>query len=90
MEYNEIKLFFTSQDLKWKLKCREAPITLIYISAAVLVNFKMCVGHKGQIGTWFECQAPSLPEHLNFASPEPQDGNHGEYVLHERGRMDMQ
>ena len=35
--FKEIKIFFTSQDMKWKLKCREAPIALMYKSAVLLV-----------------------------------------------------
>ena len=78
LNYKEIKFFFPSQDMKRKLKCRKTPIALMYISAALLFNFKTCLRHKGQIATWFECQAPSLSEYLGFANPEPQDGNHGE------------
>lgn len=43
--YKEMKLFFTSQDMKRNLKCREAPIARLYISAILLVNFKTCVRH---------------------------------------------
>ena len=47
--YKEIKLYLTSQDMKRKIKCRKAPIALMYICANLLVNFKSCLGHKGQI-----------------------------------------
>ena len=37
-DYEEIKLYFMSQDLKGKRKCREAPIVPMYICANLLVN----------------------------------------------------
>ena len=49
-DYKEIKLYITSQDMKRKLNCTEAPIALMYIFAAVLGSFKTCLGHKRIIG----------------------------------------
>ena len=68
--YKEIKLYFTSQDMKRKIKCLEAPIALIYICANLLVNFKSCLGRKGQIECWFDCTPPSLEEYLSMNLPD--------------------
>ena len=67
--YKEIKVFFTSQDMKRKFKCREAPIALPYISSTLLVNFKTCLGHQRQVASYFQCKVPSLDRYLNGSNP---------------------
>lgn len=44
--YEETKLYFTSQVVKRKLKCREAAIVLKYIFGNRLLNFTTCLGDK--------------------------------------------
>ena len=64
--YKDIKLYFTSQDMKRKLNCREAPIALMYICANLLVNFNTCLGHNGQIASLFNCSPPTLEQYLSM------------------------
>jgi len=63
--YKEIKLHFTSQDMKRKLKARESPISVLYICSVLLFNFKTCLGHGGQVPSRFESKAPTLEEYTN-------------------------
>jgi len=68
--YKEIKLHFTSQDMKRKLKARESPISLLYICSVLLFNFKTCLGHGGQVPARFEGRAPKLDQCTSLDPPE--------------------
>lgn len=61
--YKDLKQMWTSQDFKRMLKVRKAPISLMYKGAALLWNYKVCLGHGGQTQNYFDCQPPSLNEY---------------------------
>jgi len=63
--YKDIKQMWSSQDFKRNLKVRKSPIALLYTSAALLFNFKVCLGHGGQVASYFNCAAPSLERYLS-------------------------
>ena len=62
--YKDIKQLWSSQDFKRNLKVRMAPISLLYKTAALLTNFKVCMKHGGQVSEYFQCDPPSLERHL--------------------------
>eukprot|EP00171_Calliarthron_tuberculosum_P019568 IDg19568t1 len=64
--YGEVKQSFTSQDFPRNLKLRQAPISLLYICAVLLRNFRTCLGHGGQTVHYFECTPPSLENYISF------------------------
>jgi len=63
--YKDLKQIFSSQDFKRQLKVRQAPIALLYKTSALLWNFKMCMGHGGQVVSYFNCPPPTLTEYLD-------------------------
>ena len=62
--YNEIKQMWSSQDFKRMLKVGKAPIGLSYAAAALLCNVKVCLGHGGQVPSYFNSRAPKLERYL--------------------------
>lgn len=64
--YKDLKQIWLSQDYKRLLKVRQSPIALLYISAALLQNIKMCMGHGRQIVSYFACKPPSLERYLTL------------------------
>ena len=62
--YKDIKQMWSSQDFKRMLKVGKAPIGLFYTAAALLCNFKVCLGHGGQMASYFNSRAPTLDRYL--------------------------
>ena len=62
--YKDIKQMWSSQDFKRILKVGKAPIGLLYTAAALLCNFKVCLGHGGQAASYFNSRAPTLDSYL--------------------------
>ena len=63
--YKEIKLMWTRNDFARSLKVRQAPISLIFITSTVLLNFKTCMEKGGQVGAYFNCTSPSFESYVN-------------------------
>lgn len=63
--YKDVKQSFASQDFKRQMKLRQAPISLLYKAAELLWNFKVCIGHGGQVEFYFDCPPPSLQQYVN-------------------------
>jgi hypothetical protein len=63
--YKDLKQNFTVLDFKRKLKVNEAPIGLLFLSSVLLWNFKVCLGHGGEISSAFQSSPPSLDEYLD-------------------------
>lgn len=62
--YKEVKESWISQDLKKKLKMRQASIPKSYISSVLLRNFNTCLGHGGQVSSSFVIPPPSISRYL--------------------------
>lgn len=62
--YKDLKQMWTSQDYKRMLKVRKARVSLMYIGAALLWNFKVCLQHGGEVQSYFCCPPPSLSRYL--------------------------
>jgi hypothetical protein len=52
--YKDLKQNFTALDFKQKLKVNEAPTGLLCIPSILLWNFKICLGHRGEISAAFQ------------------------------------
>lgn len=63
--YKEAKQNFSAIDFSRKMKKREPPISLLRISAALLLNFKICLGRGSQAARCFCCKPPSAREYLD-------------------------
>lgn len=50
--YKDVKQQFTSQDFKRSLKCRKAPIAIMYLSSVLLWNFRVLFYGGGQVGVF--------------------------------------
>lgn len=47
---------------------REAPIALMYKSAALPWNFKVCLEHGGEVQSYFSCPPPSFEDYISFGT----------------------
>ena len=63
--HKDIKQLWTTQDFKRKLNVRQSPIALLYQTAAILWNFRVCMSGGGQVSSYFNCDPPSLSDYLN-------------------------
>lgn len=63
--YKDLKQMFTSLDFKTALKIRKIPVGIVYTVSCMLWNVKNCLHGGGQVGTYFDCQLPSLEQYLN-------------------------
>ena len=63
--YKDAKQSFSAIDFSRKMKAREPPISLLYVSAALLLNFKMRLGRGSQAARHFRCKSPSAREYLD-------------------------
>ena len=64
--YKDLKQYVSSQDYKRGLKLRQVPISLMYKAAALLLNFKACLNHGGQVQSYFKCKPPTLEEYIKL------------------------
>lgn len=62
--YKDLKQMWTRNDFARSLKVRQAPISLIYISSTLLLNFKTCIENGGQVGAYFNCSSPTLNAYI--------------------------
>ena len=62
--YKDIKQDFVSHDFYRKLQVERVPVAHMYISCALLRNFKTCLGYNAQPSHYFGCSPPSLEEYL--------------------------
>ena len=63
--YKDIKQLWTTQDYNRQLNVRLSPVALLYQTAAILWNFRVCMSGGGQESSYFNCQPPSLSEYVN-------------------------
>ena len=61
--FKEVKLYFTTMDYKRKLKVKESPVGMLYMSAMLLCNMRNCI-YPNQIARYFDCTPPSLEQFL--------------------------
>lgn len=64
--YKDVKQMWSSQDFKRMLKVRQAPVSLMYLGAALLWNIKVCMQHGGQVQQHFGCPPPTLDRYLRI------------------------
>lgn len=64
--YKYLKQIWTRNDVSRVLHVRRFPVSLLYVSAALLLNFKTCIENCGQVSAYFKFVAPSFQEHVNL------------------------
>ena len=62
--YKDIKQMWATNDYKRMLKVRQAPISMMFKASALLWNFKICLGHGGQVQSYFNCPPPDLETYI--------------------------
>ena len=62
--YKDVKQMWSSQDFKRMLKVGKARIGLFCTAAALLCNFKVCLGCGGQVASYFNSRALTLERYL--------------------------
>lgn len=62
--YKDVKQQFTSMDFSRTLKFLEAPNEPMYKMSALLWNLMVCFHRRGEVGTYFQCEPPTLKEYL--------------------------
>ena len=63
--FKDLKQIWTRNDFSRLLHVRQFPVALLYVSSALLLNFKTCMERWGQVGRYFLCNAPSFEEYIN-------------------------
>jgi hypothetical protein len=61
--YKDLKAMWSTQDFKRKLKVRQSPVAVLYITSALLWNCKVCFDHGSQAGSKFQCQPPTFEQY---------------------------
>lgn len=61
--FKEIKMQFATMDIKRKMKIREAPVGLLYLSSMLLSHFRNCL-YPNQISRFINCAPASLKEYV--------------------------
>lgn len=63
--YEHLKKMWTRKEFALSLKERRAPISLQYVTSAILLNFKIFIEKRGNVGSYFEFFSPVLTEYIN-------------------------
>lgn len=61
--FKEVKLFFPICNTNRKMKVRESPIGVLYLSNVLMSKFRSCI-HPGQISHYFNVRPSSLEEYV--------------------------
>ena len=61
--FKEIKLYWTTVDLKRKMCVNQSPVGSMYTAAMLLTNFRNCL-YPNTVSQYFNCRPLSLEEYL--------------------------
>ena len=66
--FKEIKIYWSSVDFKRKLRVRQSPVGLLYLSAMLLTNIRNCC-YPNTISQYFGVKPPTLEDYLSHKDP---------------------
>jgi hypothetical protein len=61
--FRDVKQYFTHVDLPRKLRSRETPAGLLYVSSVMLWNFRVCL-YGSRSARYIQCDSTDISEYL--------------------------